>query len=345
MINAAVIGATGYTGLELIRILLAHPSVELKVLTSKSQPDRAISDIFPFLKGSTDHVTEVFDAETVAGSCDVAFTALPHCSSMRVVAALMEKGLKVVDLSADFRFSDIAVYNEWYGPHTAAGLLPQSVYGLPELNRESIKDARLVGNPGCYPTSAILPLAPLLRKGIVDAGTIVINSASGVSGAGRSASLDNIFCEVNENFKAYKPGLHRHTPEIEETLKAVTGEDVRVTFVPHLVPINRGILTTTTATLRRNVSTGEVLELLKDFYGDERFIRICREGVYPGTAAVKGSNYCDIGVKVDGRAGRVILISAIDNLVKGASGQAVQNMNIMFGLDEGEGLCGVPLNL
>lgn len=345
MVRAAVIGATGYTGLELVRILLSHPAVEVTVLTSKRTPQTPFSDIFPALKGLTNISTVRFDPDYVAERSDVAFTALPHCSSMRIAASLIGMDLKVIDLSADFRFRDISVYNEWYGEHSSPQLAGEAVYGLPELNRSEIKRARLVANPGCYPTSAILPLAPLLREGVIDPGTIVINSASGVSGAGRSASIGTMFCEVNEGFRAYKVGEHRHTPEIEEVLKASTGEEIRVTFTPHLAPINRGILSTITATLKKGLSTADVLKTVGEFYEGDIFVRVCREGVYPDSSGVRGSNYCDIGARVDERTGRVILVSAIDNLVKGASGQAVQNMNIIFGLDEDEGLRHIPLNI
>ncbi|MBE9504583.1 MAG: N-acetyl-gamma-glutamyl-phosphate reductase [Proteobacteria bacterium] len=345
MIKTAVVGATGYSGLELIRILLTHPQVKLTVITSRSQPGIAISEIFPALKNRTNLITESLIPAAIAEKADIVFTALPHGASMDVVNSLVEQNMKVIDLSADFRFRDQKVYTEWYGEHKAPLLLDKAVYGLPELNRAEIKSATLVGNPGCYPTSAILPLLPLLKEKVIDDKTVVINSASGVTGAGRSASTGNIFCEVNESFKPYKVGEHRHTPEIEEALKSSSGSEIKVTFTPHLAPMNRGILSTVTANLKEGMSTSKILNILKGFYEHEPFVRICPEGVYPDTSDVRGSNYCDIGVKVDERTGRVVIMSALDNLVKGAAGQAVQNMNLMSGLGEDAGLRHIPISI
>jgi N-acetyl-gamma-glutamyl-phosphate reductase len=345
MFKAHIVGGTGYTGLELIRLILGHSQVELAGVTSTSQAGKAVADFFPSLKGKTDLSFETFDCKRIAQASDLAFTALPHGASMDVVSQLVEAGLKVIDLSADFRFQKLAVYNEWYGEHRSPKLLEKAVYGLPELNRDGIKGASLVANPGCYPTSAILPLYPLLKDGVIDGKTVVINSASGLSGAGRVPASANIFCEANENFKAYKVGEHRHTPEIEAVLSAVVGDGFRVTFTPHLLPVNRGILSTITADLNKDMSTGDVLSLLSEFYANSPFVRICESGTLPSISNVRGSNYCDIGVRVDERTGRLVVISAIDNLVKGASGQAVQNMNLMFGFSENEGLLQLPLNL
>ncbi|MDH3975822.1 MAG: N-acetyl-gamma-glutamyl-phosphate reductase [Deltaproteobacteria bacterium] len=345
MIKAAVIGATGYTGLELVRILLTHPHVELTVLTSRSQVGTPYSELFPLFKGMTSLKVEEFDAKKIAGNAHVAFTALPHGYSMESVANLVEEGIKVVDLSADFRFSNLSVYKDWYAEHQFPNLAGEAVYGLPELNREKIRTGRLIGNPGCYPTSVILALAPFINENILDKKSIVVNSASGVSGAGRSASLGNIFCEANESYKAYKVGGHRHLPEIEEILGSLCGEDIPITFTPHLLPMNRGILSTITASLTKDASTGELIHFVAEHYRNEPFVRVCSEGKYPDTAMVRGSNYCDIGLKVDERTGRLIIVSAIDNLVKGASGQAIQNMNIICGLNEDEGLKGAPLSL
>lgn len=345
MIKTAVVGATGYSGLELIRILLTHPDVKLTAITSRSQPGRAISEIFPALKYRTDLITEAFSPAAIAEKADIIFTALPHGASMETVNSLLDQDVKVIDLSADFRFKDKRIYEEWYGEHKAPLILDKSVYGLPELNRAEIKSATLVGNPGCYPTSAILPLLPLLKEKVIDEQTIVINSASGVTGAGRGASTGNLFCEVNENFKPYKVGEHRHTPEIEEALKSSTGSNIKVTFTPHLAPMNRGILSTISANLKDVASTRDILNIVEGYYEDESFVRICPEGVYPGTSDVRGSNYCDIGVRVDERTGRVVIMSALDNLVKGAAGQAVQNMNIMSGLREDEGLRHIPISI
>jgi len=345
MIKVAVIGATGYTGLELVRILSSHPQVELTMLTSRSQAGTLYSDLFPLFKGVISLKLEEFDASQVAANAHVAFTALPHGCSMETVAALLEEGLKVIDLSADFRFSNLDVYNDWYAKHQFPQLVGEAVYGLPELYRDKIKSARIVGNPGCYPTSVILALAPFIKENIIKRDTIVVNSASGVSGSGRSASLGNIFCEANESFKAYKPGAHRHTPEMEEVLGDLCGENIGITFIPHLLPLNRGILSTITASLTQEYSTKELLDLVTTYYKNEPFVRICSEGTYPDTAMVRGSNYCDIGLKVDERTGRLIIVSAIDNLVKGAAGQAVQNMNIIYKMNEDEGLSQLPLSL
>lgn len=345
MIRAAVVGATGYTGLELVRILSTHKDVELTAVTSRSKPATLFSEIFPSFKDIVSLNTEEFNAAAIAKKADVAFVALPHGSAMDVVASLLNEGLRVIDLSADFRFSSLSTYEHWYGRHSCPELLEEAVYGLPELSREKVAPAKLVANPGCYPTSVILPLMPLLKEGHIVQESIVVNSASGASGAGRSASLSNIYCEVNDSFKAYKVGEHRHTPEIEELLSLAAGEDLLISFTPHLIPMNRGISSTITAKLKNNLSTKDLLEILDDFYGNEAFVRICPEGSYPDTANVRGSNYCDIGLKVDERTGRVVVVSAIDNLVKGAAGQAVQNMNIMFGINESEGLKHVPLSI
>lgn len=345
MLKAVIVGGTGYTGLELIRLLLGHPEVKLSAVTSTTQAGKSIAGFFPSLKGLTDLSFEAFDCKRIAGKADLVFTALPHGASMDVVAQLLEAGLKVIDLSADFRLKNLADYNEWYGEHKSPKLLEKAVYGLPELNRDSIKGATLVANPGCYPTSAILPLYPLIKDGVIDSGTVVINSASGVSGAGREPGPGNIFCDANEDFKAYKLGEHRHTPEIEAQLSTVAGDGFKVTFTPHLLPVNRGILSTITAVLNKEVSTEDVLLLLADFYAHSSFVRIYEDGSMPCISNVRGSNYCDIGASVDKRTGRLVLVSAIDNLVKGASGQAVQNMNIMFGFEENEGLSQIPMNL
>ena len=345
MIKAAIIGATGYTGLELIRILTNHPEVEISVITSGSRQNSDISVVFPSLKKLSKIVFREFDPDVIACNADIVFTALPHGSSMETVASIMDRGVRVVDLSADFRFTDISVYNKHYGEHRAPHLAGQSVYGLSELNRENIADANLVGNPGCYPTGAILPLVPLLREKIIDTETIVINSASGVSGAGRTATVGNSFCSVSENFKAYKIGEHRHNPEIDEYCKLFACQQIATLFIPHLAPMSRGILTTTTGKYTKKISSNVLLEILADLYNEEPFIRIMAENEFPDTLNVRGSNFCDIGAKVDERSRNIVIVSSIDNLVKGAAGQAVQNMNIMFGLPETSGLTSVPLSL
>ncbi len=343
MTRVGVVGATGYTGLELVRLLLRHPKVKLTALTSERYVGQPIWKVFPSVMKETDLVCQALEAEPLARACDFLFTALPHKTAMEVIPGLVRKGLRVVDLSADFRLSDPRVYQEWYDTHTAPELLKQAVYGIPELHREDIRNAVLVANPGCYPTSIILALAPALRHKIIDSRSIIADSKSGVTGAGRSAVLGSLFAEVGENFKAYKVTEHRHTPEIEQELSRAAGEKITITFTPHLVPMKRGILSTVYATLKTPVSESEILDLYRKFYSSEKFVRIRPSDLLPGTADVFGSNYCDVGVRVDKRNNRLILLSAIDNLVKGASGQAVQNMNVMLGFEESMGLEIVPI--
>jgi N-acetyl-gamma-glutamyl-phosphate reductase len=265
---------------------------------------------------------------------DIIFMATPHGEAMAVAPAFLEAGKKVVDLSADFRLRDLDVFAKWYHRHSAPDLVKRAVYGLPELYREEVKRADLVANPGCYVTSAILALAPALREKIIDPATIIVDSKSGVSGAGRDPVIGSLFCEVDEGFKAYKVNEHRHSPEIEQELSVLAGSEVKISFTPHLLPLTRGILSTSYASLKKTLSTTELIDLYKDFYKGDKFIRVLRKGIYPNVSSVKGSNFCDIGISVDVRTNRVIILSAIDNLVKGASGQAVQNMNLMCGLRE-----------
>lgn len=343
MLKVAVVGASGYTGVELLRLLAGHPKVTVTCVTSERSAGRTVADIFPSVRVRYEQVLESLDPARVASKSDFIFTALPHKAAMEVVPTFLELGKKVVDLSADYRFNDPKVYAAWYEQHMNDHLLEHAVYGLPELRRKRIAEANLVGNPGCYPTSIILALAPLLRGGFIDPATIIADSKSAVSGAGRSAKVDTLFCEVNEGFKAYGVASHRHTPEIEQELSLLANEDVTITFTPHLVPMDRGILSTVYGTLRKDVSTGDLLAYYSDFYRSEPFVRILPEGSYPSTLYVRGSNFCDIGMCVDRRTGRVILVSAIDNLVKGASGQAVQNMNIMNGFAETLGIDALPL--
>lgn len=343
MVRVAVIGSTGYTGAELVRILLGHPRAEISALTSESYSGLAYERVYPALQGRMPRVCEPMDIEGVAKDSDVVFTALPHTKAMSCVPRFLDLGKLVVDLSADFRLRDKGLYETWYAPHTVPELLSLSVYGLPELHREEIRNARLVANPGCYPTSAILGVAPLVRHGWVETRSIIVNSASGVTGAGRSLDLGSLYCEVNEGMKAYKVGEHRHTPEMEQEMGLLAGTPVKVTFVPHLVPLSRGILTTVYADLRKEVSDTELLEVYRGFYRDERFVRVLPLGVLPNVRNVRGTNFCDIGLKVDSRTNRVVVSVAIDNLVKGASGQAVQNMNIALGFPETSGLEAPPL--
>lgn len=344
MLKIAIVGASGYTGLELIRLLDRHPQAEVSCVTSEQSAGKRISDTFPTLRCRCDLVLEPLDPEAIAAKADLIFTALPHQAAMKVVPAFLAAGKKVIDLSADYRLHDPAVYAAWYEPHLNPELLPEAVFGLPEVRRDVIRQARLVANPGCYPTSVILGLKPLLENGLIDPATIIADSKSGTSGAGRSAKVDSLYCEVNDSFKAYGVGgVHRHTPEIEQELSELAGRPVTITFTPHLVPMDRGILSTIYATPARAVSTEELVALYADTYKDEPFVRPLPKGQFPATAFVRGSNFCDIGITLDSRANRIVVVSAIDNLVKGASGQAIQNMNLICGFPETSGLEGVAI--
>lgn len=342
-IKAGIIGATGYTGMELLRILLSHPHVEVVLATSEKFSGKRVDEAFPFLKGKTDISLEALTDEQVAKRCSFAFSCLPHKEAMAHVPAWLAKGTKVVDLSADFRFKSAATYEHWYEKHTQPDLLKEAVYGLPELHREEIRKAFLVGNPGCYPTGTILTLTALIKQGMASPEGIIVDAKSGVSGAGRSAALESLFSEVNESVHAYKVGKHRHTPEIEQALSLAAGRDVVITFTPHLIPMDRGILSTMYARSLRKTDTSTLLKSLSAFYKDEPFIRVLPEGVLPKTKNVRGTNVCEIGAVYDSRSERIIAISAIDNLLKGASSQAVQNMNLMAGLPETTGLPTLPL--
>ncbi len=343
MLKVAVVGASGYTGVELLRILSGHPEVAVTCVTSERSAGKTVGEIFPSVRDRYTQVLEKLEPMQVCEKADFIFTALPHQAAMLVVPSFLEMGKKVVDLSADYRFHDPALYEAWYQTHMNPDLLAKAVYGLPELHRKAIAESDLVGNPGCYPTSIILGLAPLLKKGLLDISTIIADSKSAVSGAGRGAKVDTLFCEVNEGFKAYGIASHRHTPEIEQELSLLAGEQVTISFTPHLVPMDRGILSTLYASLTKETSVDELLSLYQKFYRNEGFVRVLPEGIYPSTLYVRGSNFCDIGLTIDKRTGRVIVVSAIDNLVKGASGQAVQNMNIMNGFPENLGLDALPL--
>jgi N-acetyl-gamma-glutamyl-phosphate reductase len=345
MIKVAVVGATGYAGAELVRILSGHPQVGLSILTSRQFAGVKFDQVYPAMAGSVDLVCEQLAVEKICDRADVVFTALPHQLPMAVVPQFIKRGLRVVDLSADFRFNDAAVYESAYQPHTAKNLLDITVYGLSEIYIESIRSAVLIGNPGCYPTSTLLPLIPLAKNGLLDLNSLIVDSKSGVSGAGRSLSMASHFCEVNESFKAYKVASHRHNPEMDAILSREVDRQVHLTFVPHLVPMSRGMLTTIYATGAKALQADDIRNCLTAAYADCTFIRLCAEGRLPDTLHVKGTNYCDIGFQLDKRTNRLIIISAIDNLVKGAAGQAVQNMNIMLGLDESTGLLQMPYPL
>jgi N-acetyl-gamma-glutamyl-phosphate reductase len=342
--RVGIIGATGYTGVELLRLLLHHPEVEVTALTSQKYAGVPIDQVFPSLMKHLQLKCEELAVDQISKKTDFIFTAVPHKTAMEIVPLFCRQGKRVVDLSADFRFKDAGVYERWYQKHTSADLLPESVYGLPELHRDKIRNAKIVGNPGCYPTGALIGLIPLVEKGMVSLENIVIDSKSGVSGAGRDVVLESLFCEVNEGVKAYKIFEHRHLPEIEQELSEMTQKKVAVTFVPHLIPIDRGILTTIYLILTKKWKTEEVLNAFQEHYQKEPFIRIYSKGKLPNTKDVRGSNYCDIGVKVNEADGRTVIITAIDNLVKGASGEAVQNMNIMLGFPETMGLEALPLS-
>lgn len=338
MIKAAVLGATGYAGIELVRILSAHPEVSLEILGSQSFDGQPISDVYRNFTHVLDINCEKLDLDRVA-KCDIAFTALPHGASKDVIPSLIEKGLKVIDLSGDFRYDDIKVYEKWYGQqHSSPELLSESVYGLPELHRGAIKNARLIGNPGCYTTCSILGAYPLLSSGIGKHDNIIVDAKSGVTGAGRGLGLAYHFCECTENTKAYKVATHRHTSEIEQELSKAAGETIMISFTPHLIPQKRGILSTIYINLNKPCTTEEIVEIYKEFYKDEYFVRVRNAGELPETKHVAGSNFVDIGVVVDERLQRAVVVSSIDNIFKGAAGQAVQNMNIMFGLDEKTGI-------
>ena len=343
MIKAAVLGATGYAGIELVRLLTSHPEVSIEILGSHSFAGQKISDVYKNFNHVLEKECEELDLDKV-GACDVAFTALPHGASKSVIPSLLEKGLKVIDLSGDYRYDDAAVYEKWYGEkHSSPELLKESVYGLPELHRDKIKNARLIANPGCYPTCSFLSIYPLAKAGLIDMKSVIVDAKSGTSGAGRGAKVANLYCEVNESIKAYGVATHRHTPEIEEQLSYASGQEAVINFTPHLVPMNRGILVTAYANLVKDVTEEELRKIYEDAYKDEQFVRFLNAGVCPETRWVEGSNYVDVNVKLDERTHRVIMMGAIDNLVKGAAGQAVQNMNLMFGFDEAEGLHQIPM--
>ena len=347
MLKAAILGASGYTGLELLRILSVHPDVAVTSVTSRQYKGKPVVEVFASLKKSYDDLVFSDPGEFKDIEADFVFSCLPHGASQEVVPGLVKSGIRVIDLSADFRLRDPGVYEKWYGEHKAAGLIKEAVYGLTEIYREEIKGASLVANPGCYPTGAVLALWPLLKEGLLDTEKypLIIDSKSGVSGAGRHLSYGTSFVEVTEGFKAYKVGSHRHTPEIAQELSRASGREVDVTFTPHLLPVSRGILTTAYAGLKKPLPTAEVRDIYAAHYGKEPFVRVMPEGEFPNINQVRLSNYCDMGVWADESSGRVIVISAIDNLVKGASGQAVQNLNVMAGLDETTSLLTPPASI
>ena len=344
MINVGIIGATGYAGNELVRILTGHKDAKIVWYGSRSYIDKKYAEVYQNMFQIVDDECLDDNMEELAEQADVIFTATPQgfCASMMNDEILSKT--KIIDLSADYRIKDAAVYEKWYGiEHKSPQFIGEAVYGLCEVNREAVKNARLVANPGCYTTCSILTAYPLAKEGLIDTNTLIIDAKSGTSGAGRGAKLPNLYCEVNENIKAYGVASHRHTPEIEEQLGYAANEPVVINFTPHLVPMNRGILATEYASLKKDVTYKEVKAVYDNYYQNERFVRVLGEGVCPETKWVEGSNYVDINFKIDPRTKRIIMMGAIDNLVKGAAGQAVQNMNLMFGLPESEGLELVPI--
>ena len=343
MFKVAIIGATGYTGLELLRILVGHPVVEVVEVTSESYTGKRLSDVFPGMRGMCDLELLSFDPQRVSEKADLAFVCLPHGASMKVTKELVSRGMRVIDLSGDFRFKDVSVYELWYKvTHEVPQLLEQAVYGIPEIFRDEIAQAQLVANPGCYATSVILALYPLLKQGFIR-GTVIADCKSGVTGGGRKLNQRFHFPECNESFMAYSVSGHRHNPEMEEVLKRATQMDVDVLFIPHLVPMNRGILSTLYVELAESVGIADVVNAYQEAYGDEPFVRVYPEGELPTTKDVRGTNYCDIGFVYRDDVKRLVVVSVIDNLVKGASGQAVQNMNVMLQIDETAGLNLAPL--
>ena len=343
-IKAGIIGATGYAGGELVRILSRHPEVEIVWYGSRSYIDQKYADVYRNMFEIVDAKCLDDNMDELAKRADVIFTATPQgfCASMMSEEILSQT--KIVDLSADFRIKDVKTYEKWYGiEHKSPQFIEEAVYGLCEINREQIKGARLIANPGCYTTCSILTAYPMAKEGLIDMSTLIVDAKSGTSGAGRGAKVPNLYCEVNENIKAYGVASHRHTPEIEEQLGYAAGEEVLINFTPHLVPMNRGILATEYAKLTKKVTPEEVKAVYDKYYAKETFVRVMGDGVCPETKWVEGSNYVDIGFKIDERTGRIIMMGAIDNLVKGAAGQAVQNMNLLFGLDETMGLDLVPM--
>ncbi len=342
MLAVGVVGGTGYTGAELLRLLVAHPQVALKYVTSRSEAGSKVAALFPNLRGFTELCFTEPAVDTLA-ECDVVFFATPNGTAMKMVPALIEKGVRVIDLAADFRLQDVAVWKHWYGmDHACADVLAEAIYGLPEINRSAIKTARVVANPGCYPTATTLGFLPLIENALVDDQHLIADAKSGVSGAGRGASVATLQAESSENFKPYAVDGHRHLPEIKQTLAAVASHEVGLTFVPHLVPMIRGIETTLYAT-KLSASAADLYQLYVERYADEPFVDVLPEGVMPETRSVKGANTCRISVFQPQGGDTIVVSSVIDNLVKGAAGQAIQNMNIMFEQEETLGLNQVAL--
>jgi len=346
MVKIGVLGGTGYAGVEVVRLLTMHPEAEITRIVSHTFEGKKISEVYPNLRGICDIECSALDIDDIANNCEVVFTALPHGASKEVIPSLFEKGLKIIDLSGDFRYNDKDVYEKWYGmPHDCPELLDKSIYGLCELHRDEIPNFSLIGNPGCYTTCSILALAPLVKNNMIDNKSIIIDAKSGVTGAGRGLSIPSLFCECTETMKAYKVATHRHTSEIEQELSLIAGEDIQLSFTPHLAPMKRGILATCYANLSKSVSQDEVVKAFKEFYDGDEFVRVYDSGSLPEVKHISGSNYVGLGVVVDERLNRVVVVSCIDNLIKGAAGQAIQNMNLICGFEESTGLKNTPMYL
>lgn len=343
MIRVIIFGATGYTGIELARLLTTHSAATIEVASSRQWAGTNASSQFPFIFPGKDFPLKTMDDVLQDCDADVAFLALPHGESFNVIRPLLEKNIKVIDLSADCRLNDLDTYQAWYGPHKDPGLLGKAVYGLPEIKRDLIRDAELVANPGCYPTTVILGLAPLLKTDFVDVSTPIVDSKSGISGAGRGAKLNTSFCESGEGFKPYGVTGHRHIPEMEQELSLIAGRKITVRFTPHLIPVSRGMVSAIYLPLKTDIDAAGLRDIYSRMYANEPFIRVLPPGIQVDSLKTRGSNQCHIALEVDSRTSMLIVTVAIDNLVKGASGAAVQNMNIMFGIDETEGLLGMPL--
>ncbi len=343
MKKVGIIGVSGYTGAELSRLLANHDHVQLTVATSRQYAGQKLSDIYPALRKRVDLVCENISGKELAERADLFFTAVPHKTAMDIVPDLLEAGKKVIDLSADYRLRDLATYEQWYQPHSSPEYIDQAVYGLPEIYREQIRKTSLAANTGCFPITAILGLKPLLEERLIATNNIIIDSKTGTSGAGRSANVATLFCEVHDGFKPYKVGgVHRHIPEMEQELSLLAGEKTSITFTPHLLPISRGILSTIYTEPLKPCKQQELQQLYEEKYAAEPFVRVCPAGTVPTLQHLRGSNYCDISIVVEERTGRVMILSAIDNIGKGSAGQAVQNMNLMLGLDETTGLMQIP---
>jgi len=349
MVKVGIIGATGYAGNELVRLLMGHKDVEIMWYGSRSYIDKKYAEVYQNMFEIVEDTCLDDNMEELASRVDVIFTATPQGFLAGVLTEEILSRVKIIDLSADFRIKDVRTYEKWYKiEHRSPQFIEEAVYGLCELNRDKIKGARLIANPGCYTTCSILTAYPLVKEGLIDPDTLIIDAKSGTSGAGRGAKLPNLFCEVNENMKAYGVTNHRHTPEIEEQLGYAAGKEIMVNFTPHLVPMNRGILATEYAALNKKAdgtlpTYGEVKAIYDKYYKNEKFVRVLEKDICPETKWVEGSNYVDVNFKIDERTGRIVMMGALDNLVKGAAGQAVQNMNLLFGFDEAEGLNLVPM--